>query len=92
MHDRETITDAEFTAAQTWDAGDLACGELVLELRVRMQRLAPGTLMCLITRDPGAILDIPAWCRITGHVLRSASPPQFLLERRLESSESNASR
>ncbi|MDZ4779180.1 MAG: sulfurtransferase TusA family protein [Planctomycetia bacterium] len=75
-------------AVQTWDAGDLACGELVLELRMRMQRLAPGTMMCLITRDPGAILDIPAWCRITGHLLRSASPPNFLLERRPESLDS----
>lgn len=66
----------------TWDAGELACGELLLELRARLGRLAPGDVLCLVTRDLGAILDIPAWCRVTGHILREASPPRYYLERR----------
>ena len=52
-----------------WDAGDLGCGDLVLELRLRLDALPPGCILKLIARDSGARADIPAWCRLTGHVL-----------------------
>lgn len=58
-------------ADQEWDAGDMGCGELVLELRARMARLAPGQVLDLIAHDPGAPADVPAWCRMTGHILMS---------------------
>jgi NifU-like protein involved in Fe-S cluster formation/TusA-related sulfurtransferase len=51
-----------------WDAGDLACGELVLELRGRLAAM-PGRVLRVIALDPGAPEDIPAWCRLTGHSL-----------------------
>ncbi|MYN25384.1 sulfurtransferase TusA family protein [Duganella levis] len=51
-----------------WDAGDLSCGDLVLELRRRV-RAAPGKVFKLIARDPGAPADLPAWCGMTGHQL-----------------------
>jgi tRNA 2-thiouridine synthesizing protein A len=57
-----------------WDAGDLACGELVLELRLRMRQLASGQVLRLTARDPGAPADIPAWCRMTGHTLLHTDP------------------
>lgn len=57
-----------------WDAGDLACGELVLELRLRMRQLASGKVLRLIARDPGAPADIPAWCRMTRHTLLQIDP------------------
>ena len=57
-----------------WDAGDLACGELVLELRLRMRRLAPGQVLRLTALDPGAPADIPAWCRMTRHPLVFTDP------------------
>lgn len=82
MSEPTVASDAALPVADTWDAGDLACGELVLELRTRMSRLAPGGILCLITRDLGAILDIPAWCRLTGHALRRAAHPEYYLERR----------
>ena len=65
-----------------WNAGDLGCGELVLALRGRMQALAPGGVLRLIARDPGAPADIPAWCRLTGHVLVSDVPPVYLIRRK----------
>ena len=38
-----------------WDAGELGCGELVLELRTRMQAMAPGAGAAARSRcDPGA--------------------------------------
>ena len=57
------LTDTE------WDAGDLGCGELVLELRTRLSAMRPGQVLRLIARDPGAPQDLPAWCRMTGHTL-----------------------
>ncbi len=60
-----------------WDAGDLGCGELVLELRMRMSALAPGEVFALTATDPGALEDLPAWCRMTGHTLVALAPPRY---------------
>lgn len=57
-----------------WDAGDLGCGELVLELRLRMRQLEGGQVLHLTARDLGAPADIPAWCRMTGHLLLQTDP------------------
>ncbi len=51
-----------------WQAGDLGCGDLVLELRSRV-RAAPGKVFKVTALDPGAPADIPAWCGMTGHQL-----------------------
>lgn len=72
----------EGQAELTWDAGMMGCGELVLELRNRLHRLAPGTTFMLIARDPGVPEDLPAWCRMTGHCLIRAEPPEFVIQRR----------
>lgn len=65
-----------------WDAGDLGCGDLVLELRVRLNALKGGQLLRLTARDPGAPIDLPAWCGLTGHALVHADPPTFHLRRK----------
>jgi len=53
----------------TFDAGDMGCGELVLELKLRFAELPPRSRFDLLCTDPGADEDIPAWCRMTGHAL-----------------------
>jgi tRNA 2-thiouridine synthesizing protein A len=70
------VSDAE------WDAGDMGCGDLVLELRGRVEALVPGRVLRLTARDPGAPADIPAWCRMTGHALVSAQHPIYLIRRK----------
>lgn len=65
-----------------WDAGDMGCGDLVLELRGRVEALVPGRVLRLTARDPGAPADIPAWCRMTGHALVSAQHPIYLIRRK----------
>jgi tRNA 2-thiouridine synthesizing protein A len=70
------------TADEEWDAGDLGCGELVLELRARMASLQPGQVLRLVARDPGSPADLPAWCRMTGHVLVSAEHPMYYIRRK----------
>lgn len=59
-----------------WNAGDLACGELVLELRLRMRALQSGQVLRLTASDPGAPADIPAWCRMTGQRLLHSDPAE----------------
>jgi tRNA 2-thiouridine synthesizing protein A len=65
-----------------WDAGDLACGDLVLKLRERIEAMPPGEVLCLIALDSGAPADLPAWCRLTGHTLLSANHPVYLIRRK----------
>jgi tRNA 2-thiouridine synthesizing protein A len=65
-----------------WDAGDLGCGELVLELRTHLQAMRAGQVLRLIARDPGAPQDLPAWCRMTGHTLVSHAAPVYLIRRK----------
>jgi len=65
-----------------WDAGMMGCGELILELRQRLNQLPPAALFTLIASDPGVPEDLPAWCRMTGHRLVRAAPPEFVIERK----------
>ncbi len=39
----------------------------VIRVQDRIGDLAPGTLVEALSSDPGALNDIPAWCRINGH-------------------------
>lgn len=65
-----------------WDAGDLGCGELVLELRHRLAAMTPGQVLRLVARDPGAPADVPAWCRLTGHTLVFQQHPMYEIRRK----------
>jgi len=65
-----------------WNAGDLACGELLLKLRARMEAMRPGQVLRLLALDTGAPADLPAWCRLTGHTLLSAEPPVYRIRRK----------
>lgn len=65
-----------------WDAGDMACGDLVLELRVRMLSMKPGQLLKVTALDPGAPEDLPAWCRLTGHSMVAARHPEYWIRKK----------
>lgn len=49
------------------DGGDLGCARLLVLLRARARELPAGTVVHLTTSDPVAPIDLPAWCRMTGH-------------------------
>jgi tRNA 2-thiouridine synthesizing protein A len=70
------------SAPVEWNAGELGCGELVMELRNRLAAMKPGELFRLVALDPGAPADIPAWCRMTGHTLVSTQHPVYLIQRK----------
>jgi tRNA 2-thiouridine synthesizing protein A len=65
-----------------WDAGDMGCGELVLELRMRLKPMRPGQTLKVTARDPGAPEDLPAWCRLTGHHLTYVDHPIYVFRRK----------
>ncbi len=65
-----------------WDAGDMGCGDLVLELRLRLKDMAAGKVLKLRATDPGAPEDIPAWCGLTGHSLTHKQHPNYWIKRK----------
>lgn len=49
------------------DARRLLCPMPVIRVQDRVKDLPPGTELEAVCTDPGALIDIPAWCRINGH-------------------------
>lgn len=64
------------------DAGDLGCGDLVLELRFTLAAMAPGSVLEVRATDPAAPIDLPAWCGLVGHTLLQATPPRYWIRRK----------
>ena len=53
------------------DATGLLCPLPVIRTQDRVATLRQGDVLSVRCTDPGALLDIPAWCRIHGHELLS---------------------
>jgi TusA-related sulfurtransferase len=49
------------------DTRGLICPLPVIRTQDRIKTLTPGTLLDIVATDPGALHDIPAWCRVHGH-------------------------
>lgn len=49
------------------DARRLLCPMPVIRAQDKAEGLAKGAVIKVLCTDPGAINDIPAWCRINGH-------------------------
>ncbi len=54
-------------STETVDARHLLCPLPVIRTQDTLARLAPGDSVQVLCTDPGAIHDIPAWCRVHGH-------------------------
>lgn len=70
------ISDAEH------DAGDLGCGDLVIDLKFKLADMAPGSVLLVRATDPAAPVDLPAWCGLVGHTLLHVSPPRYWIRRK----------
>jgi len=51
----------------TIDCRRLLCPLPVIRVQDRVAGMAPGDELEAVCTDPGALNDIPAWCRINGH-------------------------
>ncbi|MDQ0939327.1 sulfurtransferase TusA family protein [Streptomyces sp. V1I1] len=49
------------------DGTGMLCVVLLLHLRARIADAPPGMEVHLIADDPAALLDLAAWCHLTGH-------------------------
>ena len=49
------------------DARRMLCPMPVIRTQEKVEQLQPGDTLTVICTDPGAIHDIPAWCRVNGH-------------------------
>lgn len=61
-----------------WDAGDLGCGDLVLQLHFLFADMLPGQIIRVRATDTGATHDLPAWCRLTGNAMVHMQPQDHL--------------
>ena len=51
------------------DARNLLCPMPVIRTQDRVKGLNTGDILEVRCTDPGALNDIPAWCRIHGHTV-----------------------
>jgi tRNA 2-thiouridine synthesizing protein A len=68
------------------DAEESGCGDLMVLLQRSIRKIAPGELLELTARDPGAREDLPSWCRMTGHTLvetPGTAPEVYLVRRKV---------
>ena len=51
----------------TIDARGSLCPVPIIELARRIGDVAAGDVVALLSDDPAAAADVPAWCRMRGH-------------------------
>lgn len=71
------------------DARRLLCPMPVIRLQNAVNELSPGDEVEITCTDPGALNDIPAWCRINGHTVVSShqNGNEWIIEVRVGGSE-----
>ena len=55
------------------DARGMLCPMPVIRVQERVTTRRPGEVLHVVCTDPGALNDIPAWCRLNGHRVVEAS-------------------
>jgi tRNA 2-thiouridine synthesizing protein A len=75
----------DWTPHSRLDAGETACGDLVMLIFNRMKTLESGQRLEVLAHDLAADADIPAWCRSTGNRLLAQQtgslPKRFLIQK-----------
>jgi len=49
------------------DVRRMLCPMPVIRAQEKVEQLQVGDILTVLCTDPGAIHDIPAWCRVNGH-------------------------
>ncbi|WP_456380137.1 sulfurtransferase TusA family protein [Thiolapillus sp.] len=68
------------------DCRRLLCPMPVIRVQNRVAELLPGDELEVVCTDPGAMQDIPAWCRINGHLLldQQVQDDEYILRIRVQ--------
>lgn len=72
------------------DARNLMCPLPVIRAQDRIKTMQPGEQLRVICTDPGALNDIPAWCRINGHRVISKEQDDCRIQITVEVGNSNS--
>ena len=56
----------------TLDARNSLCPMPVIKTQNKIAELQAGDILEVTCTDPGALNDIPAWCRINGHLVKES--------------------
>jgi tRNA 2-thiouridine synthesizing protein A len=51
------------------DARRMLCPMPVIRTQEKVEQLNAGDILTVLCTDPGAVHDIPAWCRVNGHAV-----------------------
>jgi len=57
----------------TLDARNSLCPMPVIKTQNKIAELSAGDILEVTCTDPGALSDIPAWCRINGHLVKETN-------------------
>lgn len=72
-----------FSADAFYDAGDLGCGYgPITDIANLLNNLESGQTLEVRATDPTVKVDLPAWCRLTGHKLIKQEDDRYLLQRK----------
>ena len=62
-----------------FDGGEETCGRVIINLHLYIRDQEPGLRILVISRDPGAPVELPAWCRMTKNELTKMQHPYYLI-------------
>ncbi|MDZ7661492.1 sulfurtransferase TusA family protein [Thiohalophilus sp.] len=71
------------------DARRLLCPMPVIRVQDAIAALAPGEVLEVTCTDPGALNDVPAWCRINGHQVLETTQQDEEIVIRIEVGDGN---
>lgn len=62
-----------------FDGGEETCGRVIINLYTYLLPQPRGIKVLLISRDPAAPVEFPAWSRMTGNPLLEMAHPFYLI-------------
>ena len=74
---------SRYGADAFYDAGNKGCGDGPLDdIAMLIRKMLPGQTMEIRATEPSVAVDLPAWCRLTGHTLMQHDDDRYLVRRK----------
>ena len=74
-----STTRPDWVFDDEFDGGEETCGRVIVNLYLYIRNQEPGYRILVISRDPGAPVELPAWCRMTKNELTAIRHPYYLV-------------
>lgn len=74
---------SRYDADAFYDAGNKGCGDGPLDdIALLIRKMLPGQTVEIRATEPSVAVDLPAWCRLTGHTLMQHEDHRYLVRRK----------